>query len=112
MVWEFAQSGPGLLISGTIIIFIFNKIFAANPKWAKYEGWLITAVKFAEKAIDDDVEGKGLARANAALKYFIKSYTEAKGKAPSKKLIEEAKQGLSIVHHKLETSFTLKKPAA
>lgn len=98
----FMNTPIGYAIAGFIILFVINKIFSAKPRWAKYEGYMISAVKFAEKAIGDKTENAGLARADSALKYFIKSYTEAKGKKPSTKLIEKVQEGLPIVHDKLE----------
>ena len=65
---------------------------------------MISAVKAAEKFIPKETESKGLAKADAALDYFIKSYEKAKGKKPSKKLITDVILGLPVVHEKVETN--------
>jgi len=102
LIITFLHTPLGWTVSGFLILFVINKIFSAKPGWAKYEGWMISAVKFAEKAIPDDAENGGLAKANSALQYFIESYRKAKGKEPSKKLVEQVNLGLPIVHDKLE----------
>jgi hypothetical protein len=109
LLWKFVQSGPGLMISGTIILFIFNKIFSLKPAWAKYEGWIISAIKLAEKSIPNNASNKHLKKFDKALAFFIKSYMEAKGKEPGKKLLDEVEQGISILHSQMETNGNLKK---
>lgn len=102
LIWNLINSPIGWSISGFIILFIINKIFAAKPGWAKYEGPIISAIKWAEKSIDDKTENAGMQKADAALKFFIRSYTDAKGKKPSDKIIKEVQLGMPIVHDKLE----------
>ena len=102
LIWNIVNSPIGYTIGGFIILFIINKVFAAKPGWAKYEGPIISAIKWAEKAIDDETENAGMEKADKALKYFIKSYTEARGKKPSDKIIEQVQLGMPIVHDKIE----------
>ena len=102
IIWNIVNSPIGWAISGFIILFVINKIFAAKPGWAKYEGPIISAIKWAEKSIDDNTDNAGMKKADAALKFFIKSYTEAKGKKPSTKIIEKVQLGMPIVHDKIE----------
>jgi len=109
MIWEFAQSDPGLMLIGTLILFVINFIYKSKPGWAKYEGWMIQAAKQAEKWIPNDTDNEILSKADKALDIFIKSYTKAKGKAPGKRLVNEVVQGFSIVHDKLEQNGTLSK---
>jgi len=110
MAWEISQTGPGILLLGSILTFIFKKIFEANPKWSKYEGWLMTAVKLSEKLKLDDHYEKGIIKAEKALKHVTNEYEKTYGKSPKKKLIREFEQGISIVHSKLEANFTLINP--
>lgn len=107
VVINFLNSPVGITLIVAIIVFALNMIYDKKPAWVKYEGWAIGAVKMAEKAIPDDTENKSLAKADYALKWFCKRYTEAKGKMPSKKLQTEMKQGISIVHAKLESDEIL-----
>lgn len=109
IIWEFAQSGPGLMVIGTMILFILNYVYKSKPGWAKYEGWMITAAKSAEKWIPNDTDNDILSKADKALDIFVKAYTKAKGKSPNKKLINEVIQGFPIVHDKLEQNGTLSK---
>lgn len=109
MLWNLMNTPMGITFSGFIILFIINKIFGAKPAWAKYEGWVISAIKFAEKAVDDKTENAGLEKADKALKYFIDAYTKAKGKQPSQKLINEVQAGIPIVHDKIEHMMDVKK---
>ena len=111
MIWSFLNTPLGYVISGFIILFIINKIFDAKPSWAKYESLMIGAIKMAENFIPDGTENKGLAKADKALEYFITSYTKAKGKPPSKKVIQNAMLGMSSVHEKIEHTLIDKKVA-
>lgn len=112
-ILEVMNSNIGLAAAGFIILFIINKIFSAKPGWAKYEGLLISGVKWAENVIGDDVTNKSLHRADEALKYFIKAYEKAHdGKSPSKKLLKEVELGLPIVHDKIEAKMAEKKKQA
>lgn len=101
-IFNLINSPIGWSVAGFIILFTINKIFSAKPAWAKYEGPIISAIKWAEKAIDDKTENAGMAKADKALKFFIQSYTEAKGKKPSAKIIEQVQLGMPIVHDKIE----------
>lgn len=101
-IWSLINSPIGWSITGFIILFVINKLFAAKPAWAKYEGPIISAIKWAEKAINDDTESAGMKKADEALKFFIKSYTQARGKTPSDKIIEQVQLGMPIVHDKIE----------
>lgn len=102
LVWEFLQTGTGMMVSGFIILFMLNKIFDAKPSWKKYEGFMIAAIKQAEKWVPDGTGNKGLQKADKALKYFIESYEKAKGKTPSRKLLSDVQNGMPIVHHKID----------
>lgn len=78
-------------------------------KWKKYEGWAITAVKAAEKAIPDDTPNKSWKRANDALLTFVSKYEKATGTAPSEKDLVQIENLLNIVHEALEADGTLNK---
>ena len=107
-IWQIVNSPMGWAICGFIMLFIINKIFAAKPAWAKFEGPMISAIKWAEKAIDDDSENSAMQKADSALKFFINSYQSAKGKKPSQKIIEEVQLAFPIVHDKIEHMMKLK----
>ena len=109
-IWNLMNTPIGLSVCGFILIFCLNKLFSAKPGWAKYEGFMISAVKQAEKWIPNDTENQALSKADKALEYFINAYEKGKGKSPSIKMKKEVMLGMSIVHDKLEQSGTLKSP--
>ena len=105
LVWEAANSPAGIAFIASVVLYLVNKLYAAKPAWQKYQGLLIAGVKHAEKAIDDKTENKGLRRFDEALKFIIKVLTKSEGKLPSKKLVESIKDGISIVHDKVESKL-------
>ncbi len=76
---------------------------ASGLKWKKYEGWAVTAVKAAEKAIPDDTQNKGLRRFDKALQVFLSKYTAATGVVPSDADLAGIENLINIVHARLET---------
>lgn len=101
-IWQIINSPIGYSVFGFFLLFVINKIFDAKPKWAKYEGLMISAIKNAEKWIPNDSDSGILNKADKALDFFIKSYEKAKGKSPSMKLKQHVQLGLPIVHDKVE----------
>jgi len=106
---ELINSPAGISAAAFILVVILNKIYAAKPAWAAFEGTLITAIKFAEKAIDDDTENKGAKRFDKALQYVLEVYKKThRGKLPGRKAYLEIKEGIQIVHADLEDRDILK----
>lgn len=108
MLWEAMNTPVGITIMAGGLIWFLNRLYSAKPGWEAFEGAIISAVKFAEKEVPDDTPNKGMARLDAALKYVLKVYEEAKGKKPSAEIVAELKEGIQKVHNQLETSGTLK----
>jgi len=102
IIMNFLNTPTGLTILGGIILFVINKIIDKRPGWAKYEGWMINAVKIAEKWTPNDSNGF-LGKADKAMELFIKSYETAKGKPPSKRLLADVSNGMAVVHHDIST---------
>ena len=92
-----------------LLLWSLNRLYASRPGWAKYEGSIISAIKFAEQKISDTVESKGLKRLDAALKYVTKIYEEANGRRASNKVVADLKEGIQLTHNKLDAEGTLKK---
>ena len=107
MVWAAVNSPLGIAVVAAVALWALNRLYAARPEWAKYEGAIISAVKFAEKQIPDDVENKGLARLDAALKYVVGVYEEIEGKRPSAATTAALKEGIQITHADLEAAGAL-----
>lgn len=87
----------------TALVWIARLAFA-KPKWAQYEGMMITAVKFAEKAIPDNSTNTTMQRTNAAMQSFISQYAAQTGKPAPDSLLNVVAQGMPIVHAKLEAA--------
>lgn len=93
-----------------VVTFIFSgfawliaKLFTEKPEWVKYEGFMISAVKYAEKQIPDETINAGLARADAALKAFIAAYERQYKTTPTDKLVDAVKLNLPLIHQMLES---------
>jgi hypothetical protein len=108
LVWTAVNILVGITVVVGVFLWLLNRLYAAKPGWAAYEGAIISAVKFAEKEVPDDTPSKGLARLDAALKYVLKVYEEANGKRASAKTVAELKEGIQLVHNDLEKAGTLK----
>ena len=102
MVWTFVNSGAGITIMASILFYGLNRLYAKKPTWAAYEGTIISAIKFAEKAIDDESSSGGMKKLDEAFKYVLKVYQEVTGKRASAKVEAELKDGIGIVHNRLE----------
>ena len=107
-VWAVLNSPAGIAAIAGLILWLLNRRYAAKPAWAKYEGAIISGIKYAEKQIPNDAANKSLARLDAALGYVLKVYQEANKRSASAKEIAEIKDGISVVHNELEAEGTLK----
>lgn len=103
-IWSFLNSPQGVIISVTILLYLRTKLFDAKPLWKKYEGFVITAIKEAEKTIDDNTTNPGLMKLNEALRLAVQWIEEAEGrKITNVSEIAELKNGISVIHSELET---------
>ena len=107
LVWEVLNSPAGIAFMAGVLLWSLNKLYASKPAWVSFEGAIISAIKFAEVQVPDGTENKGLAKLDAALKYVVKVYEEARGKKPSAKAVADLKEGVQIVHDRLEAAGTL-----
>ncbi len=110
-IWSFLNSAAGVTLVVGGLLALLQRLYAAKPAWAKYEGAIVTGIKLAEKQIPDDTPNRAMARADAALRYVIKVYTEAKGRAPSAKTLANLRDGIGILHADLETAGNIKNPS-
>jgi len=106
-VWNALNSPAGITAMASLLIWGLNRLYAAKPLWAEYEGTLIAAVKQAEKLVPDDSPNKSLARLDTALKYVIGVYEEAKGRKATKAEVAQLTNGLQLVHAELEAGGQL-----
>lgn len=105
-IWEYLNTPLAITVIGSIVAFLLSKLWTAKPAWQKYEGTIIAAIKSAEKAVPDDSENKSVKRLDEALKYVLKIYESQNGKA-TEETKQELKEGIQIVHNKLETEKTI-----
>lgn len=89
-----------LVISGiaAVVLWGLTKLYTKKPLWEAYEGTIISAVKWAEKLIDDDTENAGLKKLDEALKYAVGVYESYTKKRASAKVVQDLKEGVQIVH--------------
>lgn len=107
-IWAVINSPAGIAAIAGLVLWLLNRLYAAKPAWAKFEGAIISGIKYAEKQIPDDAANKSLARLDAALCYVLKVYQEANKRHASAKEIAEIKDGIRIVHNELVAEGTLK----
>ena len=107
-LWQALNSVPGIMLLAALIGWLLSRLYSFRPAWEAYEGTIISAIKYAEKAIPDDADNKALARLDAALRYVVKVYTEThRGKQPSASVTNELREGIQVVHDRLESRGTL-----
>ncbi len=104
IAWAALNSPAGISVFAALVLYGLNKLYTKKPLWQQYEGAIISAVKFAEQEIPDDTPNKGLERLDTALRYVLKVYEEACGKAPSAAQKAQLKEGIQIVHAGLEAN--------
>ena len=107
MVWTALNSPAGVTAMASVVLYLLNKLYAAQPAWQKYEGTIITAIKFAEKHIPDGTENQGLLRLDHALKYVLRVYWEATGQPAKSHVANELKEAIQVKHAELEASGNL-----
>ena len=90
-----------------VIAWAFVKLFERKTEWVKYKGYVIAAVKWAEKAVPDDAENKSIRRMDEALKRFVTLYEIAEKVTPSATLLDTVRAQISVVHDQLESEGTL-----
>ena len=97
----------GIAAIAGIFLFPVIRRYTSRPSWQKYEGAIIAGIRFAEKQIPDDVENKGLARLDAALRYVLNVRREMNRRSAKPSEVADLRQGIQIMHNKLETGGVL-----
>jgi len=106
-VWQVLNSPLGISVVAALVLYGLNRLYAARPAWATYEGTIVSAVKLAEKEIPDDVPNPGLARLDAALRYVLRVYEEIEGRRAPAKTVAALREGIQIKHAELEAAGAL-----
>jgi len=107
--WQALNSPAGIAAMAGLLLWLLNRLYASRPAWERYEGAIISAVKFAEKEIPDDAPNKALKRLDAALRYVLRVYEEARGREARPKEVADLTEGIRITHAKLEAAGNLSK---
>lgn len=82
----------------------------ASKKGAKYkafEGYAITAVRLAEKAVPDGTPNTGAKRLDHALKTFLDKYRRAAGVEPDEAAVARIESWIATVHNALDAAGVL-----
>ena len=108
VVWTVLNSPMGITAVEGIVLYLLNRLYAAKPAWAEYEGAIISAVRFAEKEIPDDASNKGMARLDQALKYVLATFEQVNGRRATDKETAALKDGIQVIHNELDTEGVLK----
>jgi len=107
LVWAALTTPVGITAMAGLLLWALNRRYAAKPTGKRFEGTIISAVKFAEQEIPDDTENKGLARLDAAFRYVLRVYQEATGGPATPKVAADLKEGIQITHDRREAAGTL-----
>ena len=106
-VWKVANSPAAIAAIGGLLAFGLGKLYLAKPGWKKYEGFMISAIKQAEKAIPPGTPNAGAAKLDLALQYVIQLYEKYTEKTLSDSEKAVIAQGLSKVHDEVVAECTL-----
>jgi len=96
------------LIIGAFVAYLVKYLASKDgARFKAYEGYAITAVRAAEKAIPDDAQNKGLNRLNYALQVFLKQYEKATGVTAKPDEVAKIEAWISTVHSALDAAGVL-----
>jgi hypothetical protein len=97
------------LIAGLFVTYLVRFLAAkeAGEKFKKYEGYAITAIKAAEKAIPDETPNKGLNRLDFAMRMFLGKYEQATGVKASETEVSKIEAWIAQIHSVVEASGVL-----
>jgi len=101
-IWTFLNSGVGITLVAGGLVWIFHKIYSKRPTWQEFEGSIIAAVRYGERAIPDNTPNKSKRRLDEALKFVIKVYTKAKSRPPTTEEVRSLVEGIEIIHEEME----------
>jgi len=106
LIVDVLNSNAAIAMIAAVAVYLLNMIYAKKPEWKKYEGTVIAAIKAAEKAIPDGSPNTATARLDYALKYVLRVYEEANGKA-SIATVADFTNGIQLTHAELEAAEIL-----
>lgn len=107
VIWEFVNTPFAISIIAAGVLWLLSRSSRIQPLWKRWEGTIITAVKFAEKAIPNNTPNKGLEKLDYALKYVLRVYESMHGVPANVKTTAALKEGVQIIHNELEAKRTI-----
>ncbi len=97
------------IVIGAAVAWLVKWLAGDGAKWKQYEGYAITAVRLAEKAIPDSAPGNGLRKLDYALQQFLAKYQAATGTQVDAAMEAKIESWIALVHNALVESGALKK---
>ncbi len=97
------------IVIGAAVAWLVKWLAGDGARYKQYEGYAVTAIRIAEKAIADGTPNKGLAKLDYALQLFLSKYTAATGVRVDPALEARIESWIALVHNALVESGALKK---
>lgn len=110
-LWQVANTPAGITAIAGGLLWALNHIYAAKPAWVKFEGTIISAIRMAEKQIPDDAGNSGLKKLDLALEFVLRVYEAEQGKVPTQKVKDNLREGIQILHNRLDAAGVLEPKA-
>ncbi len=101
-LWQILNSPAVIAFVAVMVIWLLNRLYAKKPAWKKYEGAIITAIKYAEKQVPDDSTSSGVSKLNTALQYAVNVFEEMQNRRPNSDEVHELKEGIQIKHAEMK----------
>ena len=111
-LWEFVNSLFFVTVVGTGVIGLLGRLYASRPEfrkseWEKYEGAIIRAIRWAEKAVPTGVENSHVKRFTHALNYVLTVYEEIERRKPTVAEEQMLANAIELICERLETEGVL-----
>jgi len=109
-LWNAINSPIGLTVIGAVAAWLIARLVTWKPAWLPWQGTIIAAIRYAEKAIPDNVSNTAARRLDEALRYVLRVYTSRTNKLPPPSLQAALEEGIQILHNEIENQVTPLKP--
>ena len=97
------------LIVGAFVTYLVRWLVTTKGQdFKKYEGFAITAIKAAEKAVPDGTDNRGARKLDFALKMFLQKYEAATGVVPDAVVMAKIESWIAVIHNALEEARAIK----
>lgn len=107
-LWNIMNSPVAIAAIAAAAVFALNWLYGRKPAWKKWEGTIVAAVRYAEKAVPDDAQDKAVARLDAALRYVLRVHRQmAGGETPTAAELQSLREGIELTHLELEAAGLL-----